>query len=112
MSKRVLVTGGSGKVGKWAIADLQAHGYLVIKADRRKADNVQTMDVDLCNLGHTYAAMTGVDAVVHLAAIPSPSGHPAEVVYHTNVMSTFNVLQAAATLGIKNVVIASSLSAL
>jgi len=112
MFKRVLVTGGSGKVGKWTIADLQAHGYTVINADRRKADYIQTMDVDLCDMGHVYAAMTGVDAIVHLAAIPSPGGHPPEVVFHTNVMSTFNVLQAASTLGIKKVVIASSLSAL
>src|SRR5437016_716020 len=112
MSKRVLVTGGSGKVGKWVIADLQAHGYLVINADRRRADHIQTMEVDLCNIGHTYAAMASVDAVVHLAAIPSPGGHPPEVVFQTNVMSTFNVLQAASTLGIKKLVLASSLSAL
>src|SRR5260221_9384288 len=112
MSKRVLVTGGSGKVGKWVIDDLLAHGYLVTNADRQKADNVQTIDVDLRDMGHTYAAMAGVDAIVHLAAIPSPQGHPPEVVFQTNVMSTFNVLQAASTLGIRKVVIASSLSAL
>ncbi len=112
MSKRVLVTGGSGKVGKWVIADLLAHGYLVTNADRQKADNVQTIDVDLRDMGHTYAAMAGMDAVVHLAAIPSPQGHAPEVVFHTNVMSTFNVLQAASILGIRKVVIASSLSAL
>src|SRR5258706_9708688 len=112
MSKRVLVTGGSGKVGKWVIADLQAYGYQVINADRQRAATVHTLDVDLCNMGHVYAAMTGVDAVVHLAAIPSPGGHPPEVVFQVNAMSTFNVLQAASTLGIKKVVIASSLSAL
>src|SRR5690348_7520633 len=110
MSKRVLVTGGSGKVGKWVIADLQAHGYSVINADRQRAATVHTMDVDLCNMGHVYAAMAGVDAVVHLAAIPSPGGNPPEVVFHTNVMSTFNVLQAAAALGIRKLVLASSLS--
>lgn len=112
MSKRVLVTGGSGKVGKWTIAELQAHGYEVISADRRRAENVRTMEVDLCDLGQTFGVMSGVDAVVHLAAIPSPNGNPPEVVFHTNMMSTFNVLQAAATLKIRKVVIASSLSAL
>src|SRR5258708_4813090 len=112
MSEQVLVTGGSGKVGKWVIAELQAHGYLVVNADRRRADYIKTMEVDLCNIGHAYAAMAGVDAVVHLAAIPSPGGHPPEVVFQTNVISTFNVLQTASTLQVKKVVLASSLSAL
>ena len=112
MAERILVTGGSGKLGKWVIADLQEHGYQVVNADRRKAENVHTIDVDLCDLGHAYAAIAGVDAIVHLAAIPSPGGHPPEVVFNTNVMSTFNVLQAAVTLGIRKLVLASSLSAL
>ena len=112
MSKRILVTGGSGKAGQYVLADLQAHGYQVVNGDRRRADKVRNIEVDLCDIGHVYAAMSGIDAVVHLAAIPAPGSHPPEVVMQTNLMSTFNVLQAAAVLGIKKVVLASSLSAL
>ncbi|HVU12220.1 MAG TPA: NAD(P)-dependent oxidoreductase [Phototrophicaceae bacterium] len=109
--RRVLVTGGSGKLGKFVIDDLQAHGYAVLNADRRPLDHVRTIEADLCNPGHVYAAMSGVDAVVHLAAIPHPLGNPPEVVFQTNVMSTFNILQAALTLGVKKIVLASSVSA-
>src|SRR5260221_9908802 len=48
MSKRVLVTGGSGKVGKWGITDLQAHNFFVINADRRRADRNQLLSFSEC----------------------------------------------------------------
>lgn len=56
--------------------------------------------------------MRGHDAVIHLAAIPNPNQNPAEVVFRNNVVSTYYILEAAAILGIKNVVLASSISAL
>jgi nucleoside-diphosphate-sugar epimerase len=59
-----------------------------------------------------YGALAGADAVIHLAAIPAPTGHAPEVVFGNNVLSTFNVFEAAATLGVRRVVSASSLAAL
>jgi nucleoside-diphosphate-sugar epimerase len=56
--------------------------------------------------------MTGVDAVIHLGAIRSPSGHPNEVVFRNNVISTYNVLEAAANLQVSRVVFASSINVL
>ena len=47
-----------------------------------------------------------------MAAIPAPGHHPAEVVFRNNVMSTFNVLEAATLLNVRNLVLASSISAL
>ena len=44
--------------------------------------------------------------------IPSPERHTADVVFRNNVVSSFNVLEAATMLGIKKVVWASSISAL
>lgn len=112
MDQTILVTGGSGKLGRSVVSDLQEHGYRVINADRHLLDSCRTMRVDLCDLGQVYGAMPGCDAVVHLAAIPAPNADPPEVVFGNNVISTFNVLQAASVLKIKKVVIASSLSAL
>lgn len=112
MGKTILVTGGSGKLGRAVIADLRQHGYEVRNADRQPLEAVRTVHTDLCNLGQVYGVMHGVDAVAHLAAIPAPGGYPPEVVFQNNVISTFNVLQAAAVLGIKKVVLAGSLSAL
>jgi nucleoside-diphosphate-sugar epimerase len=56
--------------------------------------------------------VAGKDAIVHLAAIPWPGEHAPEVVFRNNVMSTFNILQAACALGVKKVVLAGSESAL
>jgi nucleoside-diphosphate-sugar epimerase len=68
--------------------------------------------IDLEDLGACYGALAGADAVVHLAAIPRPTYDAPERVFRTNVMTTFNVLEAAATLGIPRVVYASSMAVL
>jgi len=110
--KTVLVTGGSGKAGKWVIEHLLENGYQVINADQKTSPLAQTYHVDLTDLGQTFGVMEGKEAVIHLAAIPLPGEHTAEVVFRNNVMSTFNVLQAACVLGVKKVVLAGSESAL
>ncbi len=112
MSQTVLVTGGSGKLGRAVVTDLQQHDYTIINADRQRGEGVRTMITDLCDAGQVYAVASRADAIVHLAAIPSPGGYPPQFVFENNVISTFNILQAASDLSIKNVVIASSLSAL
>jgi nucleoside-diphosphate-sugar epimerase len=53
-------------------------------------------------------AMTGAEAVIHLAAIHNPNIAPTTVTYQTNVLGTFNVHHAAFRLGVKRVVSASS----
>ena len=53
----------------------------------------------------------GCSALIHLAAIPAPYGHPHQVVFGNNVTATFAALQAAADAKITRVVIASSGSA-
>jgi nucleoside-diphosphate-sugar epimerase len=64
------------------------------------------------DLGQVYGCLAGVDSIVHLAAIPRPGFHSAEVVFRTNMMSMFNVLEAAVNLGIQRIVYASSISVL
>ena len=110
--KKILVTGGSGKAGPWVIADLLEHGYDVVNVDTRPSTQVHTFRADLTDLGQVYGVLEGRDAVIHLAAIPWPGEHAPEVVFRNNVMSTFNILQAASVLGIKKVVMAGSESAL
>lgn len=56
-------------------------------------------------------ALEGADAVVHLAAIPTPLDDPPEVVFGTNTLSTFTVLDAAGRAGVRRAVIASSQAA-
>jgi nucleoside-diphosphate-sugar epimerase len=71
--------------------------------------------VDLTDYGQVVEALTGiddrysgVDAVVHLAAIPAPGITTNSATFANNVPSTYNVFAAARAAGIKNVVWASS----
>lgn len=109
---KVLVTGGSGKAGPWVVADLLEHGFEVINVDMRPSTQVHTYHADLTDLGQVYGVLERQEAVIHLAAIPWPGEHAPEVVFRNNVMSTFNILQAACVLGIKKVILAGSESAL
>jgi nucleoside-diphosphate-sugar epimerase len=110
--QNVLVTGGDGRIGRVVVSHLREHGYQVTAADRLSNQRWGTQLVDCEDLGQVVSVMKGHQAVIHLAAIPSPNSHPAEVVFRNNVMSTFNVLEAAAILGIEHIVLASSISAL
>ena len=64
--------------------------------------------VDLTDLGQTFEALHGTDAVVHLAAIPGPEIVPPETTFRINMASTYNVFTAATSLGLKRIVWASS----
>jgi nucleoside-diphosphate-sugar epimerase len=118
---KIVVTGGSGKAGRAVVRDLLEHGHDVLNVDRVGSAESSSPDspaplmlADLTDLGETLEAldggevMSGVDAVVHLAAIPSPVHATADVVFRTNVTSTHTVFAAAARLGIPRVVWASS----
>ena len=110
--RKVLVSGSDGKIGRVTVSELSDHGYKVTPADKQRTQRWNTQLVDFGDLGQVIGIMNGHDAVIHLAAIPSPEAHTADVVFRNNVISTFNVLEAATVLGIKNLVLASSVSAL
>jgi nucleoside-diphosphate-sugar epimerase len=114
---RVVVTGGSGKAGRACVADLIAHGYAVVNVDTvpPAADVSPFIQVDLTDFGQAIEALSevdsrykGVDAIVHLAAIPAPGRQPNATVFKTNILSTYNVFEAARRLLIRNIVWASS----
>jgi nucleoside-diphosphate-sugar epimerase len=114
---RVVVTGGSGKAGRACIADLLAHGHTVANVDRLPPSvrNCPFSTVDLTDFGETIEALSaiddrisGVDAVVHLAAIPAPGLYPNAVTFENNIVSTYNIFEAARRLGIKQIAWASS----
>jgi nucleoside-diphosphate-sugar epimerase len=112
----VLVTGGSGKLGRACVRDLVDHGYDVTNVDLlpSRDDLCPLVRADLADFGQTFEVLAGVDehpaadAVVHLAAIPAPGLVPNAEVFRTNTLSTYNVFEAARRAGIRNVVWASS----
>jgi nucleoside-diphosphate-sugar epimerase len=114
---RVVVTGGSGKVGRACVEDLLRHGYEVANVDSvpPTTENCPFVRADLADFGQAYEVLSeiddryrGVDALVHLAAIPAPGKEPNSVIFKVNVLSTYNVFEAARRLRIRNVVWASS----
>jgi nucleoside-diphosphate-sugar epimerase len=114
---RVAVTGGSGKLGRAVVADLLAHDHEVHVLDIVPPHNAlaRYTRVELTDFGQTFGALTGIDdrhggldAVVHLAALPAPGVAPDAVVFHNNVLSSYNVFSSARRAGIRNVVWASS----
>ena len=62
--------------------------------------------------GTIFELLAPAEAVVHLSAIPSPGTHANAFVFRTNVMGTYNVCEAAATLGLKKIVATSSINVL
>ena len=110
--KKVIVTGGSGKAGRAIIRELLEHDYDVTNIDIvRPQENIAPfIPVDLTDYGMTVAALHGADAVVHMAANPAPDSNPVDgyARFYGNTMSTYNIFNAATTLGIKRVVWASS----
>lgn len=107
----VAVTGGSGRIGQATIRELLDHGYKVTSIDQRPSPErlCPSRIADLTNFGEAVNVLKGADAVIHLAAIPIAGIYPDPTTFSTNVVSHWNVLEAAHTLGINKVVTASSI---
>ncbi|MCU1416083.1 MAG: UDP-glucose 4-epimerase [Schumannella sp.] len=115
---RIAVTGAHGKLGRSVVPALTEAGHQVTALDRVPAPHgspASGIILDLTDAGQVMDALAGidehhdgVDAVVHLGAIPAPGRLSDVATFHNNVLSAFNVLNAARKLGIKRIVTASS----
>lgn len=110
----ILVTGGSGFIGRNIVKILKDEGNTVgtydIK-DKNSGSDYHIMS-DVRNLKMLEKACSGIDYVFHLAALTSPpefenlTGEG----YEINVMGAYNVLAASAENNVKRVILASSSS--
>jgi UDP-glucose 4-epimerase len=113
---KIALTGGSGGIGR-AIIDLAlAQGHELVSIDRvapeKERPGVRFVQGEMSEYGMLVDAFAGADAVIHMAAIPSPGRHPDEVVHNNNVVGSYNALRAAAEHGIARVCQASSVNAI
>jgi dTDP-4-dehydrorhamnose reductase len=112
---RVLVTGSNGDIGKAISKRLLTKGWHVHMIDQKEEATLAGISYSQCDIMNFEALKTqmqGCDAVIHLAAIRAPLMAPNQDVFRINVAGTFNVYEAAAQLGIKRVVQASSINAI
>lgn len=113
---KVVVTGGSGKAGRAVVRDLLEHEHEVLNVDLVPSRDpvAPFLPADLTDFGQALEALSGaevlpgIEAVVHLAAIPAPDRGTPDVVFRTNITSTSTVFSAAVRLGLRRVVWASS----
>jgi nucleoside-diphosphate-sugar epimerase len=113
---KVLVTGAHGKVGRPLVRALAEAGYDVRATDLTRpvwdrldpGEPEDYWQADLTDAGAASAVVRECDAVVHTAAIPQPIHNAPHVVFGNNILSTFNVLEAAITFGVRRFVNFSS----
>lgn len=115
---RTLITGADGLIGRAATTHLVDAGHDVVAVYRDDVDtdvqrrtDVQWIARDLSVRGLDLdMAALGIDAVVHLAAIPSPGVMPDDELLINNSVATSNLLFRAAHAGVERFVLASSVS--
>jgi UDP-glucose 4-epimerase len=111
--QRILVTGGSGFIGRHMVAELAAAGahVRVVDLGPHPDPSVDIVVGDLAEpdvLAQSFDG--GIDAVVHLAAVTSVlrSLEQPELTYRTNVAATAALLEAARRAGVKALAFAST----
>jgi UDP-glucose 4-epimerase len=110
---RILVTGGSGFIGRQFVKSLSADGAYVRVVDLESHPDpaVDVVEGDIAEEAVVDAALDGgFDAIVHLAAVTSvlkSVEHP-ELSYRTNVLGTHRVLEGARAAGVRSLVFAST----
>jgi nucleoside-diphosphate-sugar epimerase len=111
---KILVTGATGKVGSRFVPRLLAKGYdvSILVRDASKASalavlGAKVITADLYDPGSLPAAVAGMDAVVHLAAL-FRTFTDNEGIVKTNREGTIALAEAALAAGVKRFIFAST----
>jgi nucleoside-diphosphate-sugar epimerase len=108
------VTGATGQLGQEVVRQLKDRGCLVTALDLRETDApVERVVVGNASDAEVVRdAVDGIDGIIHLAALRTPTLGTPEQVFCGNTSATFNVLEQGAQAGVRQAVIASSYSIL
>ena len=105
---RVVVTGGSGRVGRWIVRQLLHRGHQPINVDRRPGEtDARFVEGDVHDREFIRSIPAESDAVCHCAEMAGPYG-PSDEVFSNNTRACAVVLQAAADLGLRHSVYCST----
>jgi nucleoside-diphosphate-sugar epimerase len=111
---RIVVTGGSGRLGRFIVQDLHEQGHEVTSLDIRHpaqpVSGVRTIIGDASEMEDAFGAIAyaRAEALVHFGAWSDPGFVPDSVTFADNAAGTFNLLTVCATTGVKRAIVASS----
>ncbi|RSL50190.1 hypothetical protein CEP54_012054 [Fusarium duplospermum] len=110
MGKRIIVTGGSGVVGRWVIQSLLSHGHQVLNLDQKPLDNeaVHTVKCDVSDAGQVFSALSSNFKLKEPLDAGPPS--PPDAIFRANVLGFHNIIEAACKLGVRKIILASSVT--
>lgn len=115
---KLAVTGASGGIGRAIVKLAEARGHTIVGIDQvahpevEAGGNRQFILATMDQYEVLSEALSSCDALIHMAAIPSPGRHPDHIVHNNNVVGSYNALQAAADNKIMRVCQASSVNAI
>jgi len=108
---RVVVFGGSGRIGAYVLEEITPW-FDVLNADLVEANfKTEFSKIDVLDIDSVRRAVSGADAVIHLASIDFDWRALPEKYIDVNVRGSWHVLQASAEEGVKKVVVCSSIAA-
>src|SRR5688500_10781625 len=95
-ARKIVVTGGAGRLGAVVIDELLAHGFEPLAVDCVRPERLRCrfLPADLCEASAVYDVLSGADAVIHLGAVPGPTVKPPSTTFQNNVQSTYQVVTA------------------
>jgi nucleoside-diphosphate-sugar epimerase len=113
---KIAITGGSGGIGRAIAEQALARGDEIVSIDRveptERHKGVEYITGEMSDYYGLVRAFAGCDAMIHMAAIPSPFRQPDHVVHNNNVVGSYNAMRAAIENGIMRICQASSVNAI
>lgn len=110
--EKVIVTGGSGRLGRHVVDALASHCAVSILDRQPSPRDAPFFATDILDPNGLAAAFRGQDAVIHLAGYDDGDAPQERAYIETNVLGAWNVFQAAEDAGLRKIVVASSTATL
>jgi dihydroflavonol-4-reductase len=106
----ILITGGSGFIGRYLIDELLIRNYnvkIITRQNKLNFKNIEITKGDITNIDNCLSALKNIDAVFHNAAYATDYGDKREI-FNTNIIGTKNIFKACLKKGINRIIYTST----